>query len=235
MEDPDMVGIYKRTTEVREKQRQKMLVAVKSYDFDEITKKRKRAHVLNGTKSGRKKGCEGNKTGWYQKCKICSNQLYVIPSAKNRLYCSRACQRSDPDYRDKLKKIDRSYMQTEMYAQSRGIKDVPAFLRYKRKVHRLTEETYVFYNQLINPDGYSRTLAGTDGGYHLDHIISIKHGFLNSIPPEEIAKLENLQMLPWKDNIVKGSKPLSYSQKSAGKTCSQPAMNGQKLSLAKIQ
>lgn len=26
----------------------------------------------------------------------------------------------------------------------------------------------------------------------------------SNIPPEEIAKLENLQMLPWKDNISKG-------------------------------
>ena len=41
--------------------------------------------------------------------------------------------------------------------------------------------------------------------YHLDHIVSISHGFLNGLSPEQIGGMSNLRFIPWKENIRKGS------------------------------
>lgn len=43
-----------------------------------------------------------------------------------------------------------------------------------------------------------------DDAYHLDHIISIKMGFMNGYTPEEIGSINNLQMLPHSMNTSKG-------------------------------
>jgi len=80
------------------------------------------------------------------------------------------------------------------------------YKKYRYRVYRLTEEIYNEFEDEINPHGFVRTLAGVEDGYHLDHIISCRYGFDNDIPEEELAKLENLQMLPWRENIVKGCK-----------------------------
>lgn len=84
--------------------------------------------------------------------------------------------------------------------------DTPEFKRYQTIVWRLTRKTYKLYEDEINPNKYKRTYCGVDNGYQLDHIISIKEGYLSKIPPETIADRQNLQMLTWQDNRKKGSK-----------------------------
>ena len=78
-----------------------------------------------------------------------------------------------------------------------------ALLTYTREVHRLTKESYIVNKHIINPNDYKRTLCGVDGGYQLDHIMSIKDGFDKNIPSRDIASTKNLQMLPWKENRAK--------------------------------
>lgn len=80
----------------------------------------------------------------------------------------------------------------------------PEFRKYANKVHRITRSIYNKYQTVINPHNHPRTLAGVDGGYQLDHVVSARHGFDMGWPPERIACIENLQMLPWRTNIVKG-------------------------------
>ena len=48
--------------------------------------------------------------------------------------------------------------------------------------------------------------------YHLDHKISIKYGFENNILPYIIGNIDNLQMLPARENCSKGSKSWSLLQ-----------------------
>lgn len=74
------------------------------------------------------------------------------------------------------------------------------YRRFQYRVQRLTEETYAKHEQTINPDKHPRTLCGVDGGYQLDHIVSIKSGFEQGMTPLQLADLSNLQMLPWKTN-----------------------------------
>lgn len=76
--------------------------------------------------------------------------------------------------------------------------------RYTKKVRGLTGKTYKLYEGEINPLGLKRGQGPDD--WHLDHITPIVFGFKNNLPPEFIAREENLQMLTAKDNLSKGRK-----------------------------
>ena len=41
--------------------------------------------------------------------------------------------------------------------------------------------------------------------HHLDHIYPISLGFHNKIPPKKIGNIKNLQFIPYKENLRKGS------------------------------
>lgn len=128
-------------------------------------------------------------------CLYCNSTFSVKPGSPRR-YCNKSCG---------AKNMDRSYMQTENYKNTLRNPDLPEFTKYSRKVHKLTKKLYEQHYDIINPNGYKRGIAGEEGAYHLDHIIPIKYGYENKIPPEDIARIENLQMLPWKTNVVKSS------------------------------
>jgi hypothetical protein len=70
---------------------------------------------------------------------------------------------------------------------------------YKSKVNKLTEITYNTYKNEID----NNNLRGYD--YHLDHIVSIKDGFINEIPAEIIASKFNLKIVTAKQNLSKNS------------------------------
>lgn len=71
-----------------------------------------------------------------------------------------------------------------------------------------SEKTYVQHKSDINPNNYPRTLCGIEGGYQLDHIISIDYGWKNGMTVDELSRKENLQMLEWKENRAKSNKVL---------------------------
>jgi hypothetical protein len=99
-------------------------------------------------------------------------------------------------------------MQTEEYrSKLRDEINVTEYKRYRNRVKTLTEAAYRSNMQIINPHKHPRTLCGVDGGYQLDHIVGIRYGYDNMIPVEVIASVDNLQMLPWKENRTKGKMP----------------------------
>lgn len=130
-------------------------------------------------------------------CKMCA----VMHT--NEIYCSRECQFKDEDFINVLKNINRSYMKTEEYSKSLYKPTTPEYRKYSSKVHRLTRKIYESNIDSINPLRLPRTVAGVDDGYQLDHIMPIKYGFYNNIPPEDIAKKENLRIIPWKENLIR--------------------------------
>lgn len=79
---------------------------------------------------------------------------------------------------------------------------LPAWKLYKLDVWRITNQQPL--DTLENFD--MRGVNGQTGAYTLDHIISIKKGFIENIPAEQIGHVSNLQMLPWEENITKGWK-----------------------------
>lgn len=73
---------------------------------------------------------------------------------------------------------------------------------YIKMVRRLTRKEDL--SSLENFEKRGRT--GIKGAYQVDHIISIKEGFLCGMHPIEIAHIKNLQMLPWEENLKKSWK-----------------------------
>jgi 5-methylcytosine-specific restriction endonuclease McrA len=96
-------------------------------------------------------------------------------------------------------------MKTPEYSIAKSKDTTPAYRRYAGKVHRLSHKIYENNLDVLNPNSYNRTLCGVEDGYQLDHIISIKYGFDNNIPPETLSRIDNLRLIPWKDNLLKGS------------------------------
>lgn len=69
---------------------------------------------------------------------------------------------------------------------------------YYRFVQRLTDHTYRLNIDTLDP----QRLRGK--GYHIDHKVSRCFGYHNNISPVDIAKLENLVLLPGSENMSKG-------------------------------
>ena len=88
----------------------------------------------------------------------------------------------------------------ETYQEYRD--SLPAWRAYKIDVWRITNQQPLQLLENFNKRGVN----GQTGAYTLDHIISIKKGFIQNIPPEQIGDIKNLQMLPWEENITKGWK-----------------------------
>jgi hypothetical protein len=76
---------------------------------------------------------------------------------------------------------------------------------YRNKVSWLTEQSYIKYIEIINPNNKLRTLAGVEEGFHLDHIYPVSKGFDNNIPPMLIANVANLRLIDWRENVIKSN------------------------------
>jgi len=74
--------------------------------------------------------------------------------------------------------------------------------KYKNEVWRVTNSQPL--HLLENYD--KRGASGQDGAYQIDHMYSVLKGFKNAVPPTLIGHIDNLQMLPWLDNVKKGWK-----------------------------
>ena len=133
-------------------------------------------------------------------CKNCGKPT------KNSWYCSRQCTDTCKIRRKKLANMDKSYMQTEEYLNTLRKDTTAAYKRYSGEVHRETRKVYEKNKDTINPSNHMRTLCGVGNGYQLDHIVPIKFGFENNIPIEEMSRVENLRMLPWKQNLERNWK-----------------------------
>lgn len=81
--------------------------------------------------------------------------------------------------------------------------NVSDYRRYANRVHRLTRRVYDEHRDIINPENHPRTRAGTPGGWQLDHIMSIHDAYKLHWPAEKVAELNNLRMLPWRDNLAR--------------------------------
>lgn len=98
--------------------------------------------------------------------------------------------------------IRRARIATTVSAENRKIKNGDTWPDYLAIARRLTAGTYRQHKEEINPQDLRRSHRG----YQLDHIMSIAEGYERGLPPEYIARKENLQMLPAFENKSKGRK-----------------------------
>lgn len=201
-------GKYKRTDDIKNKQSETM--RERSKQIDQVAKIAKWRESVKGSVVGRKPVREPEN-------RICPNcgVEFVVKTAREfkKVYCRKECYYEskkgivpvDPDI---VKSIDRSYMRTEKYAAATRNPETPEYKRYKNKVGNLTQKTYEKNIDIINPNRYTRTLAGVENGWQLDHIKPVRECFDQRLSPEEASSLENLRMLPWKENLMR-----NYSDK----------------------
>ena len=76
---------------------------------------------------------------------------------------------------------------------------IPAKKRYARDVWRVTRQQPIYTLENHNKRGR----CGENGAYQLDHVVSIHEGFHNNISPKVIGHINNLQIIPWKTNLLK--------------------------------
>lgn len=199
---------YIRTKEILEKQSE---AAKKNWENNR-EKQLESLSKRDMSKAGRKKTF----IRFNRKCLICDSEFEIKTTAAsvNKKFCSKSCYNihqkqvcSTDEYKEWARQIflnvDKSYMQSEEYSKVMSNPNTPEYKKYAGKVHRLTRKVYNENCEIINPNNYPRTVCGIEGGYQLDHIITIKEGFEKGIPPEEIANINNLRMLPWKDNLMR--------------------------------
>ena len=77
---------------------------------------------------------------------------------------------------------------------------LPEWKKYRVDVIRITKQQPL--HLLENYD--KRGVNGNPGVYTLDHKISIRKGFNEGIPADQIGHISNLKMIPWEQNISKG-------------------------------
>jgi hypothetical protein len=77
------------------------------------------------------------------------------------------------------------------------------FRKYRNRVAVRTRKTYEQFKEEINPSNFTLGKCGIDGAYQIDHITTVRIGFEQGIAVEEISSKENLQIIPWLDNIKK--------------------------------
>ena len=82
------------------------------------------------------------------------------------------------------------------------MKDLDKKKKYYREVRRITREQDI--SILENYDKL-RGLCGVDGAYQLDHIIPVSRGYEQGIPAKTIGCIDNLQIIPWRDNLLKSN------------------------------
>jgi len=166
-----------------------------------VSRQRKKYGII--ISKGLKKGQHNNIIKKFKnRCLNCQKEFETTPSA-NKKYCSRKCMNLCKEYRLKLKLVNKTYMQSYEYRKSLMKDDTSEYKRYRNRVTKLSEQTYIKNKMLLNPNNYIRTKCGIEGGYQLDHKISVRECFDSGVTPEEASKLENLQILPWKQNLLK--------------------------------
>ena len=106
-----------------------------------------------------------------------------------------------------LIKCKKYYLRREKELQLIESKKIEA----EEKLIKIKAATYRDYERIVRdltelePIGLLNNYEQRDFfKYHIDHIVSIRFGYLNNIPAEQIASIENLQMLPMKENMDKG-------------------------------
>jgi hypothetical protein len=99
--------------------------------------------------------------------------------------------------------VIKTIMKNENITYDEYITKYNNFIEYERIVNYYTKKQSI--NNLKNSDK-KRGRCGDDGAYQLDHIISIKEGFDKKINPQIIGGIDNLQFIPWKENLLKSKK-----------------------------
>ena len=132
-----------------------------------------------------------------------------IKNTMNERYGGHHNKNMSEEHRKKLKEaaagaIPKRRKQMEVNGYWIPLAEVPNITKYRREVWKYTNK-----NAHLIP-GYDQSKRGLcskgSNNYQIDHKLSITDGYLQNISPEIIAHPENLQFIPWQDNLLKWAK-----------------------------
>lgn len=84
--------------------------------------------------------------------------------------------------------------------------DYQNYQSYKRAVYTTSRKIYKQNINVLNPTGLLLGRNGVLGAHQIDHKIPISVGYQLKIPVEVMSIVENLQIIPWKENLHKSNK-----------------------------
>lgn len=84
--------------------------------------------------------------------------------------------------------------------------DYKDYQKYKRAVYSASRKTYNQNVDLLNPNGLLLGRCGVCGAHQIDHKVPISLGYQLKIPVTVMAIVENLQLMPWRENLSKSNK-----------------------------
>lgn len=131
-----------------------------------------------------------------EQCSATFNKPYQVAILTHDILCSECSL--------KLRRINISKGLLRSSIERNGVDYKSNYTRYRSQVYKYTYKNKPKYKKWDNFDKIG--LCGVDGAYQLDHIIPIKFGFDNNICPWVIGHIDNLQIIPWMDNLIKGDK-----------------------------
>jgi len=113
----------------------------------------------------------------------------------------------------RLKKVNNSdtlQKKGKIYYKIRKItKKYPKIKQKIKNIKNLEKKMYYAMVWEVTEEQPLQILENSDKrgwkNHHLDHIYPISLGFYNKIPPKKIGNIKNLQFIPYKENLRKGS------------------------------
>lgn len=140
------------------------------------------------------------------------NKLYSDPKKKNevRIKSENTCMRNHGCkniFQHPVRKIE--MREKARLAREKNGNCLPQILmktfeKYRNRVHSLTNKNKFlrFTDDELKKVGKN----GNENAYQIDHMVSIKEGFLKNIPIKIISDPNNLRLIHWKENLNKRDK-----------------------------
>jgi hypothetical protein len=185
---------YGKCPKCNEVQRNQLYERIRSQNIDRVQSRG--IEILDSDYDGKR----SQKEKIYVRNNNCGHEFFVTPdnlfSTSNGVVCPVCNTEVKRDF----------YRYHNAIRSAKYFETASEWAIYKSRVASHTIRTYEKYIDIINPENNQRTLSGVDGGYQLDHIMSVRYCFDNQIPSKLCAHYTNLQMLPWYQNNSKSKK-----------------------------
>lgn len=153
---------------------------------------------------------EGKELKYWRVCPSCKKDIgYVIKWSCTRANRDNAiCNScSNEVYKKSWIYVIKDEHIKKMAAKKAGYETFTAYMadldkkkKYYREVRLITKQQNI---SLLENFDKLRGLCGVEGAYQLDHVISVSKGYQDNISPDIIGSISNLQIVPWKINLLK--------------------------------
>lgn len=159
---------------------------------------------------GNPKKISSTLTTKYKDKKLLNNMINRVKATKLKKY-------GDETYHN-IPKMIKTKLERGLIMSDNTIIDGMSFKQYRRKVRNLTKKVKeTLFESWDGYDYYTKEYIKPNFKYHfldkkypsIDHKISIKDGFLNNIPPDNMIKLSNLCITQRGINSKKNAKSIS--------------------------